>query len=196
MGLCALVVSGFMYYLLIIPAFLFYNLFFEVFNNGQTIGKRTLGLRVVTERGTTPSVEAYLTRWVFRLMDLGGSIGTIAMLFIMSTAKKQRIGDIMAQTLVIKTKGYQKIDLDQLENFYSTDREFHYPQIVQYNDEDMLLVKESLDRYKKYPNSNNRNLLHSIYDRIISDLDLDEKDFKNKTHFLEMILEEYILQTR
>lgn len=47
-----------------------YTFFWETFNNGQTPGKRFLGMRVVMKNGDRPTVAAYLFRWLFLLIDM------------------------------------------------------------------------------------------------------------------------------
>ena len=47
----------------------FYTLLCEIFNHGQTIGKRVMKLRVVMKDGTVPSLSSYLLRWVLWLVD-------------------------------------------------------------------------------------------------------------------------------
>src|SRR6186713_2028680 len=43
----------------------FYFLAFEILMNGQTPGKRMLGMRVRTMNGGKPSISQYLIRWLF-----------------------------------------------------------------------------------------------------------------------------------
>ena len=48
---------------------LFYHLLCEVFLNGQSMGKKLFGIKVITIEGGQPSFSQYLIRWVFRLAD-------------------------------------------------------------------------------------------------------------------------------
>lgn len=52
-----------------LPA-LCYSLLWEVFNRGQSPGKKLAGIRVVMRDGSTPSFSAYLLRWVMLIIDL------------------------------------------------------------------------------------------------------------------------------
>jgi uncharacterized RDD family membrane protein YckC len=54
--------------LLLIP-FLTYHLLCEVLMNGQSIGKKITGLRVVNENGGQPSIGQYVIRWLIRTSD-------------------------------------------------------------------------------------------------------------------------------
>jgi uncharacterized RDD family membrane protein YckC len=63
----------------------------------QTIGKRAMGLRVMTRDGRAPSVNAVSVRTVLRLID-DGPLGALVML--VTGPKRQRIGDMLAGTHV------------------------------------------------------------------------------------------------
>ncbi|MGZ4000423.1 MAG: RDD family protein, partial [Mucilaginibacter sp.] len=85
--------------------YIFYDLVCEVFFNGQSIGKYAIKLRVVSLDGARPSISQYLLRWVFRIVDFTttGGLGAVAIISVAVSEKKQRIGDIVAGTIVIKT---------------------------------------------------------------------------------------------
>jgi hypothetical protein len=63
----------------------------------QTVGKRVMGLRVMTRDGRAPSINAISIRTVLRLID-DGPIGLIVM--VLSGERRQRIGDLAAGTAV------------------------------------------------------------------------------------------------
>jgi uncharacterized RDD family membrane protein YckC len=63
----------------------------------QTIGKRIMGLRVMTRDGRAPSINAISVRTVLRLID-DGPIGLVVM--VLSGQRRQRIGDLAAGTAV------------------------------------------------------------------------------------------------
>src|SRR5688572_18024046 len=55
--------------LLLLPIML-YHVAQEIMMNGQSFGKKIMGLRVVDENGGKPSISQYLIRWLLRLSDL------------------------------------------------------------------------------------------------------------------------------
>lgn len=182
------------YWLFFFPLWTFYHFFWEVFNKGQSPGKMLLKIRVVTLKGRTPLVIDYFTRWIFRIIDIGFSLGTMAVIFIASSGKSQRIGDVLAQTSVVRSRNENEVSLDSIKKL---DRKegIKYPEIVQYSDEDMLLLKQSLLRYKQSPNEATKNVLISIADDITKRLKIKLKD-KRILEFLDDVLYEYILLTR
>src|SRR5690606_12144860 len=48
--------------LILIPAFL-YHLIFEILMNGQSPGKKIVGIKVISMTGSNPSISQYLIRW-------------------------------------------------------------------------------------------------------------------------------------
>jgi uncharacterized RDD family membrane protein YckC len=68
----------------------------------QTLGKRAMGLRVMTREGGAPSVNAISVRTVLRLID-DGPLGLVVML--VSGKRRQRIGDLLAGTTVGRAVG-------------------------------------------------------------------------------------------
>lgn len=89
---------------IMLPA-LFYHLLSEFFGNGQSAGKKLLGIKVVDVDGKEPSLSQYLLRWVLRLIDMGVTMGMGALLSSIFTVKHQRLGDLAAGTVVIDQTG-------------------------------------------------------------------------------------------
>ncbi len=70
--------------------------------NGQTIGKRLYGLRVIGEDGAPAGFVAVLVRNLLRMVDfLPGGYG-IGLLAIVFSSKSQRLGDLAAGTYVVR----------------------------------------------------------------------------------------------
>ena len=67
---------------------------------GQTLGKRILGLRVVTKSGNAISFWQAIKRRIVDFIDFG-FFGLVAYLTIKNTPDHQRLGDLWAKTIVI-----------------------------------------------------------------------------------------------
>ena len=121
----------------------FYHPVMEIFFNGQSVGKMMMKIRVMKTDGTTPSVSSYLLRWVFRLIDISLSMGSIAVTTIAFTKKSQRVGDLAAGTTVIRLK--ERTSLKELvpvkkdENYQPV-----FSEVVTLNDQDIQLLKKVL----------------------------------------------------
>ena len=86
--------------ILLILAILSYPLVMELFNHGQSIGKYIVGIKVVSLDGSTPSIGAYMLRWLLLLIDWG--FMGVGLAFIVFTKNSQRLGDLAAGTTVVK----------------------------------------------------------------------------------------------
>ncbi len=187
--------SEFLYYFLVIFVFAFYHLAFEILNNGQSPGKQILKIKVVTLHGRTAKSQDYFLRWIFRTLEITGCLGIIASLYISSTEKNQRIGDMLAQTTVIKLRSEQLYNLNALIQMGENKREIQYPKVTMYNDTDMMLLKETIRRHRKHPNKENKKFLSTLANKIANDLDI-EIDNHKPHQFLETVLFDYISLTR
>jgi uncharacterized RDD family membrane protein YckC len=93
----------------------YFNLF-EWIWNGQTPGKRLLHLRVIKVDGSPVSGIDVLLRNLSRPIDTLGPMGLIGLLMIFVSRKAQRLGDLMARTLVIHETQIDWSIFDQIEN--------------------------------------------------------------------------------
>src|ERR1700761_9342914 len=89
--------------------------FFEWLWNGQTPGKRLLNLRVIKVDGSPVSAVDVMLRNLSRPIDTLGPMGLIGLLMIFVSRKAQRLGDLMARTLVIHETKIDWSMFDQLE---------------------------------------------------------------------------------
>ncbi len=175
---------------------MFYSLVLEYLLKGQTIGKMAMGIRVVNLNGENASLGDYTLRWSFRLIDFWFSLGAIGALFISTTEKGQRLGDVLAQTAVVRNKPEQLYSIRDILNI--KDRSKHEPTYLaasKFTDEDMILIKNAITRVKKYPNEPHKQLIRDLAERAAEELKLPEVP-KKKLTFLKTLLQDYIVLTR
>ncbi len=79
----------------------FYPVFFEVWNQGQTLGKKTVGLRVVLQDGTRVGWSASLLRNLLLAADWIPGTYAAGLISMSASRSFQRLGDLAAGTLVI-----------------------------------------------------------------------------------------------
>jgi uncharacterized RDD family membrane protein YckC len=70
--------------------------------NGQTIGKRIYGLRVIGEDGAPAGFVAVLVRNLLRMVDFLPAFYGVGLLAIILSSKSQRLGDLAAGTYVVR----------------------------------------------------------------------------------------------
>lgn len=79
-----------------------YYAYYEYYNNGQTPGKQYCGIRTVTTNGQSISFFSAVLRNMLRFADFLPFSFLTAVISMLITNKHQRIGDIFADTIVIK----------------------------------------------------------------------------------------------
>jgi uncharacterized RDD family membrane protein YckC len=172
-----------LYVLYLIPYFL-YHLLLEILFNGQSIGKKMMGIKVITMEGGQPSTSQYVIRWMFRIID-------IAFFFlpgffsVILSPRSQRIGDIIAGTIVIDTRAnttWQDTIFTEIETNYKP----KYPQVMQLTDKDINTVKSIISAVKK---RNDYQLAHRISERIQSKLGMQAEE--DSLQFLQRLLKDY-----
>lgn len=91
------------------PAALWYLAFFVYYvvleaEFGHTIGKKAVGIKVVTESGEPIDYRASLVRNVLRIVD-GLFFYLVGAIFVYRSADAQRLGDRVANTVVVSANG-------------------------------------------------------------------------------------------
>ncbi len=150
---------------------LIYHVVLEITMNGQSAGKKIMSLKVVSENGGRASVSQFLIRWLLRdiwfilllAVGLQGAgqgaesvfiiLAVIAffiteLVLVVSSKKGQRIGDILAHTILIKTNRNSNIEetvFQEVADSYVPS----FPQIMQLSDRDINAIKSILETARK-----------------------------------------------
>lgn len=182
---------------------LFFILYFgylsamEMWNFGQTLGKTALGIKVVRLDGKDPEWSDVLLRAFMHLVDSMFCFGIIGILLIKTTPRQQRLGDMAAQTGVIKlfsNNYYYRLDsilsLSSTANYKPV-----FQQVRQLTEKDMLFIKSVLDQYRLHPNDAHWQAVHELAEHLIQLLKIEEI-VKDKQEFLKTLLRDYIVLTR
>jgi uncharacterized RDD family membrane protein YckC len=183
-----------------IPVLIYYPVL-EILTNGQTVGKKLLGIRVITLEGGQASISQYLLRWMFRAADFpiwiffaiaqgalpwySSILAFSGLACVIISDKSQRIGDIVAGTIVIFTRSktsWQDTVFTELEADYKP----RYPQVMNMSDKDLNSLKLIIDNVKK---NKNHDLAFRIAERIKSKLNMQGD--QDALDFLETLLKDY-----
>jgi uncharacterized RDD family membrane protein YckC len=141
-----------LYFVFLVLPWLLYHLLFEIFMNGQSPGKRVLGIQVVRLDGTQATIGDYILRWVFSFVDFYVLSGALAVVIIAFGGKGQRIGDIVAGTTVVKLIAQREITADQI--FVTSDNSYvpTFPQVTQLDSRDIELIQRALEANTQFEN--------------------------------------------
>jgi uncharacterized RDD family membrane protein YckC len=181
--------------------FIFYHLISEIAMNGQSVGKMAMNIKVMTQQGGQPSLSQYLIRWLFRIIDfpillLAGALNgyitwwIVLVLFaglicVIVTPQSQRIGDLLAGTILIDLKNrasWQDTVFTEVEDTYKP----RYPQVMQLSDRDINTLKNIIESVKK---RNDHDLAFRIAERIKSKLKMQAD--QDALEFLKTMLKDY-----
>ncbi|MET0637540.1 MAG: RDD family protein [Chitinophagaceae bacterium] len=195
--------------LLSLPVFI-YHVVMEITMNGQSIGKKIMGIRVVNENGGRPSPGQFIIRWLLRVSDVwivilliyflqggGGSPETIFLvtavvaflltdiILVVASKKSQRIGDMLAKTIIIRTS--QQADIE--ETVFQEVEETYvpvYPQIMQLSDRDINAIKNILEAAKR---KQDPEMALTATFKILQHLKIQTE--QSPVEFLETLLKDY-----
>lgn len=164
----------------------FYDLLCEIFFNGQSIGKKAMKIRVISLNGSSPTVGQYLLRWMFRIVDITFTSGVAAIIAVALSENKQRIGDIVAGTTLIKT--VPRTDIQHVA-FVPPEEAYEpvFPEVTLLQDKDIVLIHEVINNVRK---SGNSVLLYDTATRVKEHLSLRNVQMDDLS-FLQSIIKDY-----
>jgi uncharacterized RDD family membrane protein YckC len=202
-------------WLMWVPFFIYHPVC-EILMNGQSIGKKLMGIRIVNENGGKPGISQFIIRWLIRTGDytliiflffiltsmtspaavpslmknyffmLGGAGALfVADIILVNTKKQQRLGDLLAHTILIKTKQKTSID-DTIFLHVAEGYTPSFPQVMQLSDRDINALKSILDAAKKH---HDYNLAFNASEKIKSHLHIETS--LSPFDFLEILLKDY-----
>lgn len=192
-----------------------YHIFFELTMNGQSPGKKVMGLRVVDENGGRPSISQFVIRWLLRLSDVwiiqillfvlviivtNGGLGSVEMIFVIvfgfgflitdlvlviSSRKGQRTGDILAKTIVISVRTSGSIE-DTVFISVADNYVPSFPQIMQLSDKDINAIKSILETARK---KGDFHMATTASEKIKSHLQISSS--MSPFDFLDVVMKDY-----
>jgi len=173
-------------FIIALPMFI-YSPVCETFFNGQSVGKRVMEIKVISLSGNPASIGQYLIRWMFRVVDIVLGFGAVAVIAVAISKKQQRVGDMVAGTIMVKTK--PRANLGQTLYMPVLDESYQvvYPEVINLRDSDMQLVKEVILNVRK---SNNYMIAWQTVRKLEEVLNITNR-YSDPLTFLHVILTDY-----
>jgi uncharacterized RDD family membrane protein YckC len=168
--------------------FIFYDLICEIFMHGQSIGKRIMKIKVISLDGKQPTIGQYLLRWLFRIVDFSLTFQLGALVTVAISEKKQRIGDMVAGTTLIKTNARTKMDHIAFMPDEALVYEPIFKEAAQLSEKDIALIQDVINTYIKTQNS---ILVFNMAQRIKEHLSVTPPAGMNDMKFLQTIIKDY-----
>ena len=169
--------------------FLIYQGYFAVFEaawNGQTPGKRVVGLRVISVTGRPITVFEAILRNVVRIADQMPGIYAIGIVSVFVTERNQRLGDLAAGTVVVHERAVDAADLELKLEPRAGAPVHGAAQLVP---EEVAVIELFLRRRAQLGNFERSRKAAQIAERIRARLGTTEKS--DNEHFLEEVMTEY-----
>lgn len=166
---------------------LFYDLLSEMFLNGQSLGKKIMGIKVISLNGGQASFSQYLIRWLFRIVDFSFSGSLVALITVAASEKNQRLGDIVAGTVLVKTRPRTQISDTIFQAVHEDNYQVMYPEVINLRDQDVQLIKEVL---KSVNQSGNAALAFHAQQKVEKVLNIRSRHTDSKS-FLNAVLVDY-----
>ena len=174
---------------LFLAYFLIYNAYFAVFEaawNGQTPGKRVIGLRVISVSGRPISPFEAILRNVVRIADQLPGIYAIGIVSIFVTERNQRLGDLAAGTVVVHERAVAAQDMELKLEPSGTPTHHGAAKLLP---EEVAVIELFLRRRAELGDFSRSRKAAQIAERIRTRLGITEKG--NEESFLEEVLTEY-----
>ncbi|MBC7688169.1 MAG: RDD family protein [Aquabacterium sp.] len=194
---------GFVLIVLVLPM-LFYTLLTELRMNGQTIGKKIFKIKVVSLDGGEPTLGQYALRWFMRFYEWAFIIfflfwgnggygimllvtgGITSIIVISLSAKSQRLGDLVANTVVVETASTLSVHDTIFMLVTKTDYHVKFPEVMRLSDRDINTIKNVLNQSKR---TNTYEMCNRIAAKVQDVLKVPTDMYA--LDFLEKIMEDY-----
>jgi uncharacterized RDD family membrane protein YckC len=176
--------------------FVFYSLLSEYFMRGSSIGKRAIGLRIMRLDGQPCELIDYVIRWSFRSVDIFLSLGSAVYLLVGFSSSRQRIGEILSNTVVVKffpkeNSVNQLLKIKSLANYTPG-----FAQSTMISEREALLIKEVLDRFKANATVGHRQSISELSVILARKMGISPREIINDKDFLLTVLRDYVALSR
>jgi len=150
-----------------------YYVFMELTTNGQTVGKRMLGIRTIREGGYGLTFTASLLRNLGRLIDMVPNTYFVGMVVMVVHPREKRVGDMLAGTVVVRERTRSSAGLPFGDQRYSTlaERRYHLDREVlgPFGEEHEQVLAKFFSRPRLIPEQE-RRLVQAISDGFASSM--------------------------
>ena len=170
--------------------FLLYHPLFEIFMNGQSPGKLIMRIKVVSMDGSSPTIGAYVMRWLFRFVEILMLRGALAMVTIAANGKGQRLGDLAAGTAVVKLISQQATTASEVFTLVEDEYQPVYNEVLELTDFDIELMQQALTSSR---DSGNPNPVNQLAEKVKSFLGVQSE--MPPVKFLYTIIKDYSFLT-
>lgn len=147
-----------------------YFILFEWLWNGQTVGKKALGIRVRMADGTPVTFAAAVGRNLLRVADLLPGSYFIGLIAMFTSPKAQRIGDYFAGTIVLHERRAEAKFRPAPHTEHTHPLEDSVGELRGMTSEDYWALRRLCDRFPELPTSIQEKLIREVWQPIANRL--------------------------
>ena len=157
----------------------FFNLFLEYITKGYTVGKKILGLRIISNECVPPTFLQCFMRWLIFPIDF-----FVGVVFI--GYKGQRLGDLASgfQCISNLTKSQDKVDLDDEFKYINPNYKVKYPEAKNLKEQEIEIMTRVL--YFSHYKTKKAEIARMLEQR----LGIKSKTYSD-TDFIKKVLNDY-----
>lgn len=180
---------------------LLYSLVSELLMHGQSIGKKIMGIRVISLEGGEPTLGQYLIRWMFRVWEwpflfgyifyttgnilaytlVTGFFGIVVVIIIAVSKKSQRLGDLAANTAVVNTRSKLSVQDTIFMEVTQADYIVRFPEVLRLTDRDINTIKNVVNQFHKtHKSDTSTRVARKVQDVLKISTDMYAIDFLEK----------------
>jgi len=174
-----------------------YQLAIIVFFKGRSVGMRIMGIRIISLNGETLEFSDYFLRWIVRPLDITLSFCAVGIFSMLATEKRQRLGDMLAGTSVVKLNPNSNFTLRDIMAFHQSTKpeNVKYPSVKYIEETHMLFIKNLLQNTESYSQDINDKAIDQATKKLCELLKIETIP-TDKRAFLNQLVNDYIVMTR
>lgn len=185
---------------------LLYHLLMETLYHGQSLGKKAMGIRVISLEGGEPRLGQYLIRWLFRWWEWPMFFGYLAMdsywfviqllvtlllglvvvVIIAVSNKSQRLGDLAAGTTVVDLRYRYSLADTLFKEILDKNYTVRFPEVMRLSDRDINAIRSVIAYTEK---KGEYKTAHRVAGKVKEVLNIQSD--MDVLDFLEQLLSDY-----
>lgn len=168
-----------------------YFIAFESLWNGQTLGKRALGIQSRMADGTPLTVPAAFFRALMIPADYLPPFFLVGMMAMFSTPKSQRMGDLLANTVVVATATPIFRFTAAPHKYGVHPFEDQMPNLRGMTSEEYIVLKRLCDRFPSLPDSVQTQLIAAVWNPLAEKYGIQSVSNVHPVYLMEAVVMKY-----
>jgi uncharacterized RDD family membrane protein YckC len=160
-----------------------YFAFFEIIWNGQTPGKRLVGIRVIKESGRPITVLEAIGRNIFRAIDMLPSLYVVGIVSMLLNSRNKRLGDFVAGTVLVHDKKVETVNV----NWKAGDSASMCLQTDKITPEELFLIESYLNRRREFDPPVRKKTARDIVSTLKAKAAVEPAEGQSDDDFLEAL---------